>query len=401
MGLSRTKELLSKLGDPQKDMRFVHVTGSNGKGSTCAMVENVARQAGYRVGLYTSPYVCDFNERIRIDGRNITDEELAGLTEEVAGIADSMEDHPTQFELLTAIAMVYFCREKCDLIVLEVGMGGAMDSTNVIPAPIVAAFTNIGLEHTEYLGNTIEEIAATKAGIIKEGCQTVCYDSTKEAVKVIRGICENLNVPFTLAKGTSAQSVSLDGQTFLYRGRSYEIGLLGEHQVNNAAVALEIIRVLQESGYLITEEHIREGLKKTVWPARFEVLQKEPLFILDGGHNPQCAQALVATLKQVVGRRVWFLTGVLADKDYERIADLIGSVALGVVSVTPDNPRALDAKEYAKVFRDRGIASKAVSGIREGLQAVLKKAAGQPVVAFGSLYMAGEIRKLVLKNAEL
>ena len=402
MGLSRTEELLSKMGDPHRELAFVHVTGSNGKGSTCAMVAQILQEAGYRVGLYTSPYVCDFNERIRINGSNITDQDLADLTQSVAVIADAMEDHPTQFELLTAIAMAYFQREKCDLVVLEVGMGGAMDSTNVIPPPLVAALTNIGLEHTEYLGNTIEEIAKTKGGIIKKGCSCVCYDSNPDAVETIREICKDLDVPFVLAKGETASSVSLAGQCFSYQGRSYETGLLGEHQIKNAAVALEIIKILQNKGYRIEEEQIREGLKHTIWPARFEVLQKNPLFILDGGHNPQCAQALTDTIRQVLpGRKVWFLTGVLADKDYEQIADLISPVALGAITITPDNPRALDAKTYAEVLRKRRLFAQASDTVEEGIDLVLQKAQDQTVVAFGSLYMAGAIRKIVLSNVSM
>ena len=399
MGLSRTRELLSKMGSPQNELQFVHVTGSNGKGSTCAMVSQILQEAGYRVGLYTSPYVCDFNERIRINGRNITDEELAGITEEVARIADAMEDHPTQFELMTAIAMAYFHRKNCDLVVLEVGMGGALDSTNVIPSPLVAAFTNIGLEHTEYLGDTIAKIAKTKGGIIKKGCQTVCYDSNQEAVETIRTICENLNVPFVLAKGERAKEASLDGQRFDYRQSTYEISLLGEHQIKNAAVALEIVRILQNKGYRISEEQIREGLKHTKWPARFEVLQRDPVFILDGGHNPQCAQALTDTIRQILpDQKVWFLTGVLADKDYEQIADLISKVAQEAVCITPDNVRALPAADYADVLKKRGLPVTVADTVANGVELVFEKAGKSPIIAFGSLYMAGEIRKTVLSR---
>ncbi len=400
MGLERTQELLSKMGNPQKALKFVHVTGSNGKGSTCAMVASVLTAAGYRIGMYTSPHVCDFNERMQIDGTYIPDETLADITEYVAGIADAMEDHPSQFELVTAIAMEYFHREQCDIVILEVGMGGALDSTNVIDAPLVAAFTNIGLEHTEYLGNTIREIARTKAGIIKPGCQVVCYDSNSEAVDTIRTICKGLDVPFILARDVAEPvSVSMDGQVFRYDGKQYEIRLLGEHQLRNAVVALEILKILSGSGFPISDTQLRTGLKQTFWPARFEVLQQDPTFILDGGHNPQCAQALVETLKEVLpGQKVFFLTGVLADKDYEQIADLIAPFCAGCVCVTPGNPRALPASDYAEVFRKRGVEAFFEDTIREGVDRVLSIAKKSPVVAFGSLYMAGEIRRIVLKR---
>ncbi|MBQ7581372.1 MAG: bifunctional folylpolyglutamate synthase/dihydrofolate synthase, partial [Lachnospiraceae bacterium] len=306
MGLERTQELLAKMGDPQKKLKFVHITGSNGKGSTCAMTASVLTAAGYRTGMYTSPHVCDFNERMQIDGAYIDDEALAEITEYVAGIADGMEDHPSQFELVTAIAMEYFYREKCDIVMLEVGMGGALDSTNVIDAPVVAAFTNIGLEHTEYLGNTLTEIAKTKAGIIKKGCHVICYDSEPEAVDTIREICKEMNVPFTLvSKRAELLNVSTDGQKFRYRDKIYEIGLLGEHQLRNAEVALEILKVLDGNGFPVTLPQLQKGLAETKWPARFEVLKRDPLFILDGGHNPQCALALTETLNQVLpGQKV-------------------------------------------------------------------------------------------------
>ena len=199
LGLDRTRELLEKLGNPQKTLRFVHVAGSNGKGSTCAMLDAILRKAGYRTGLYTSPYIQNFCERIQINGSNIPGERLAAITEQVRELADRMEDHPSQFELVTAIAMQYFHEAQCDIVVLEVGMGGELDSTNVIEAPEVAVITNIGLEHTEYLGNTIEKIAMAKGGIIKNGCSVVCYDSDPDALAVFRKICEGKQAEFMLA----------------------------------------------------------------------------------------------------------------------------------------------------------------------------------------------------------
>ena len=399
MGLERTKELLDKMGNPQNSLKFVHVTGSNGKGSTCVMTESVLREAGYTTGLFTSPYVCDFNERIQVNRINISDEDLADITGYVAGYADMMEDHPTQFELITAIGMEYFKRRCCDIVVLEVGMGGAMDSTNVIESPEVCAFTNIGLEHTEYLGNTLTEIATTKGGIIKPGATVVCYDGEPEVNEVLINISDDLADKCVFASKSELKSlnVTIDGQNFEYKGKDYDISLLGRHQLYNASVAIEIIEALRERGYEISDEALKAGLKNVVWPARFEILRKNPLFILDGGHNPQCAQALADTLKDILDKAV-FLTGTLKDKDYMQIASIIAPYAERVVTVTPDNPRALAAKSYAEVFNDMGIEAVYKESVAAGVEEVLKIAGDKPIVAFGSLYMAGEIRRLVLEK---
>lgn len=411
LGLERTQELLRLMGNPEKSLRFVHVTGSNGKGSTCVMVESVLREAGFLTGLFTSPYVCDFNERIQVGGKNISDEELAEITGFVAGFADSMEDHPTQFELITAIGMEYFKRRGCDMVVLEVGMGGAMDSTNVIESPEVCAFTNIGLEHTEYLGNTLEEIATTKGGIIKRGAKVVCYDGERVVTDVLRRISAEMGDKCVVADFAKLESisVSLSSQKFSYKGAEYEIGLLGKHQLKNAAVAIEIINALRQN-HTISDNALLSGLKKATWPARFEVLRQDPLFILDGGHNPQCAEALTDTLKEILpvvnpksGKAV-FLTGTLKDKDYLKTADIIAPFAKQLVIVTPDNPRALEASSYAKVFRDKGLEAEAVDSVAAGVKRVLEIAGhggdgtSTPIVAFGSLYMAGEIRRRVLSE---
>lgn len=397
MGLERTTELLDKMGNPQNSLKFVHVTGSNGKGSTCVMTESVLRAAGYKTGLFTSPYVCDFNERIQVNRVNISDVDLADITGYVAKIADAMEDHPTQFELITAIGMEYFKRCGCDIVVLEVGMGGAMDSTNVIQNPEVCAFTNIGLEHTEYLGNTLTEIATTKGGIIKAGATVVCYDGEPEVNEVLKRISDDLADKCVFASKSELRSidVTIDGQKFEYKGSEYDITLLGRHQLYNASVAIEIIEALRERGYEISDTALKTGLNKAVWPARFEILRKEPLFILDGGHNPQCAQALSDTLKDILDKAI-FLTGTLKDKDYMQIASIIAPYAEKVVTVTPDNPRALPAKSYAEVFNEMGIEAVYKESVAAGVEEVLNTAEGKPVVAFGSLYMAGEIRRLVL-----
>ena len=257
LGLSRTEELLRLLGNPQKQLRFVHVAGSNGKGSTCAMVERILREAGYVTGFYPSPYIEDFRERIQVCGEYITEEALCRITARVRDAADSMEDHPSQFEIITAIGLLYFAEKNCNIVVLEVGLGGIFDSTNVIDAPEVAVITNIGLEHTEYLGNTLAEIAGNKCGIIKSGADVVCYENEAEVMDVVRRVCEEKGCPLHIARYSRIQLIEkgLEGQTFRFlhdpapasqdiaisADEPLRLGLLGEYQLHNAATALTIV----------------------------------------------------------------------------------------------------------------------------------------------------------------
>ena len=396
LGLERTRELLSAIGDPQKSLKFVHVAGSNGKGSTCAMLDAILRRAGYTVGLYISPYIQDFCERMQVNGENIPGETLAAITERVRRAADTMEDHPSQFELATAIAMEYFRRQRCDIVVLEVGMGGALDSTNAIDAPEVAVITNIGLEHTEYLGDTLEKIAHTKAGIIKPGCSCVCYDGAPEVTAIIESVCEKNKVPLLCAGRSPVKAIShdLSGQAFSRRGGEYRLSLLGPHQVSNAAVVLETVEALRLRGWHISEEAVKTGLREVKWPARFEILNRKPLFILDGGHNPQCAEALMSSVGELLpGKRAVFLTGVLADKDYRQIMELMMPKAQEFVCLTPVSDRALSADALADHLTRHGAKAYACTDIPAGIRRALT-AAGEDgvVIAFGSLYLAGAIR---------
>ena len=400
LGLDRTRALLDALGNPQKKLKFIHVAGSNGKGSTCSMLAEILKNAGYRTGLYISPYIEVFNERIQINGEYISGERLAGITERVKGYADSMEDHPSQFELVTAIAIQYYYEEDCDIVVLEVGMGGALDSTNAIDSPEVAVITNIGLEHTEYLGNTLEEIAETKGGIIKPGCNCVCYDSAPEVINIISKICKEKDV--TLSKVDFARirplSSNLDGQRFVYISDSekeYNLSLLGRHQLHNAAVVLSTIESLGTRGWMIDDDSIKAGLSQVKWPARFEVLTKDPTFILDGGHNPQCAEALVESIKEYLpDEKIVFLLGVLADKDYGGIIEMMMPYAEEFICVTPLSNRALPCEELASFIKEKGGKAVAVDSISKGIVVAQKTAQnnGLAVIAFGSLYLAGAVR---------
>ncbi len=396
LGLDRTRTLLHALGDPQKSLRFVHVAGSNGKGSTCAMLEAILRRAGYRTGLYTSPYIENFRERIQLSGEPIPGDRLAAVTERVAAAAEAMEDHPSQFELVTAVGMVYFAEAGCDIVVLEVGMGGALDSTNVIDAPEAAVITNLGLEHTEYLGGTLAEIARTKAGIVKPGTACVLYDADPEASSVVEAVCREKNVPLTRADFSALHilSSSLDGQRITYRGADYDLALLGPHQARNAAVVLETINVLRHRGWTVPAEAVAAGLSHVRWPARMEVLGRKPLFLLDGGHNPQCAEALARSLGELLPERKFaFLLGVLADKDLAGILAPILPLGDQFFCLTPQSDRALPAGDLAERLAALGHDARAFDDISAGISTALE-AAGEEgvVVSFGSLYLAGAVR---------
>ena len=391
LGLERTRTLLEKLGDPQKKLRFIHVAGTNGKGSTCAMLASVLKCAGYRTGLFTSPHIVRFNERIQVNGVEITDEELAEAAESVIKAADSMDDHPSQFELVTAIGMVYFLHRQCDIVVVEVGMGGDMDSTNVIDIPECSVICNIGLDHTEYLGDTLEKIAATKAGIIKPDCPVVCYRGSADVEAVFERTATEKRSPLYKADFEAIRPISdsLSGQVFSWHELDkLSLPLIGAHQLKNAAVVLETLKVLNDNGWNISEQSIRSGLASTKWPVRFEVLRQSPPVIVDGAHNPQCAEALAAALeKYLPGKQSVFLMGVLADKDYARILGILCPYAKRFVCITPDSPRALGANELAGYLRGLGEDAESCGSIEQGVIRALSD--GCPVAACGSLYMAG------------
>ena len=395
-GLGRTQELLQKMGNPQNQLQFVHIAGTNGKGSTAAMTASILRKAGYRTGLYTSPYIFRFHERMQVDGQCISDEELAEITEFVKPLAESMEDHPTEFELVTCIAMEYFKRHHCDVVSLEVGMGGELDSTNVIQSPLVAVLTNIGLDHTEFLGDTLEKICETKSKIIKPGTIAVTYREKPSVEAVIDARCKEVGAKWMPADFDSIHlvSASLEGQVFdwgPYLG--IHLPLLGKHQLYNAAVVLTIVKALRERGLTISDEAMREGIASVSWPGRFELVARNPLFIVDGGHNPQCIEALVNNVRDYLGgKRLTILTGVLADKDYGDMYQDMAQYAAEFVAVTPPNPRALPAQEL-KVYLERfGKPVTACDTVAEGV-ALAKKLAGADgvVLAYGSLYMVGDI----------
>ena len=397
-GLSRTQELLAKMGNPEKKLKFIHIAGTNGKGSTAAMSASILQQAGYKVGLYTSPYIYRFHERMQVNGVEISDEDLAAVTEYVRPLAQSMVESPTEFELVCCIAFEYFLRQNCDIVVLEVGMGGAWDATNVIETPEVAVITNIGLDHTDVLGSTLEEIAATKAGIFKDNGHAVIYRGIPTVEKVFEDICAERNVQLKKADFDSLNLIShgLEGQTFDCGNRkALQLPLLGVHQLKNAAVVLSIMDTLLEKGWKITEDHIREGLRVARWPGRFDIVGRDPLFIIDGGHNPQCIDALVVNIRDYLkDKKVIALTGVLADKDYADMYKPVMTYVQEFVCVTPPNPRKLEAAELAAHLQSVGAKATACDSIESGV-ATARQLAGKDgvVLCFGSLYTIGSIKE--------
>ena len=397
-GLSRTQTLLKKMGNPEKKLKFIHIAGTNGKGSTAAMSASILQQAGYKVGLYTSPYIYRFHERMQVNGVEISDEDLAAVTEYVKPLAQSMEESPTEFELVCCIAFEYFFRQNCDIVVLEVGMGGSWDATNVIECPEVAVITNIGLDHTDVLGSTLEEIAATKAGIFKDGGNAVIYRGTEGVEKVFEDICAQRNISLKKADfdGLNLISHGLEGQCFDCGDRkALQLPLLGVHQLKNAAVVLSVMDTLIANGWQITEAHIREGMRVVTWPGRFDIVGREPLFIIDGGHNPQCIEALVVNIRDYLkDKTVIALTGVLADKDYADMYKPVMPYIQEFVCVTPPNPRKLEATELAQHLQSVGAKATACDSIEDGVRTA-RQLAGQDgvVLCFGSLYTIGSIKE--------
>ena len=396
-GLGRTQELLKKMGNPEKKLKFVHIAGTNGKGSTAAMTASILNKAGYRTGLYTSPYIYRFHERIQVDGVEISDEDLTEITEYVKPLADSMAQSPTEFELVCCIAFEYFYRKKCDIVVLEVGMGGAWDATNVIEVPEVAVITNIGLDHTEYLGDTVEKIAETKSGIFKPHGHAVVYRSTPSVEAVYERVCAERDVSLRKADfdGLVLKAHTLEGQVFDCGSRkNLVLPLLGDHQLHNASVVLSIADTLIGEGWKISEQNIYDGIRDVRWPGRFDIVCRKPLFIIDGGHNPQCIEALVKNIRDyLAGKKVVALTGVLADKDYADMYKPVMPLVDRFVCITPPNPRKLEAEQLARYLRQAGAQAQASESILDGVKKAMELAGKDGVVlCFGSLYSIGGIR---------
>lgn len=465
LGLERMSDLLDRMGRPQDALRFVHVAGTNGKGSTCAYLASILRATGLRVGLFTSPYILRFEERIRVNGCDITEEELAQAVAAVRPHAEAMEaacgDHPTEFELMAAVALEHFRAVACDIVVLEVGLGGRLDATNVIDAPEASVICRIGLDHTDLLGDTLAAIAGEKAGIMKPASPVVSWPQEPEVMAVVEavaaergcaltvpdfsqlavepltwgaerrnGACGGDGVPVTAsddggdgvsgnasgegrgdvlsaASGEAGETVASAPlrRRFAYRGRAFETGLLGSYQPFNAALALEVARVLRERGWDIPAAAEVAGIAEARWPGRFEVVDAAPLTIIDGGHNAQGAQALASSLADLLGDAgrgtVAFAMGVLADKDYEAMVRAVVSWAGSFHVYAPASPRALPAEELATCIREVLAEEGRVGAVpvcvhatpAEALAAARADAAFDGVaVAFGTLYAIADLQ---------
>lgn len=403
-GLDSIRELCRRLGNPQNDLKFVHVAGTNGKGSVSAYIAEVLRCGGYRVGRYISPVIYEYRERIQVNGRPVTREALGRLAEQVKQACDGMRteglDQPTAFEVETALGFLYWKEKNCDIVVLETGMGGLLDATNIIENTAVAVITSIGMDHMKFLGNTPEKIAAQKAGIIKPGVPVVSAGQTEAAGKVIRDRAAALNCSLTVAEPSRITSVKygLERQRFSFGGFSgLEISLAGKYQVENGALAVETLKILGNRGFSVSEEKLRQGLRQTVWPGRFTLAGKKPYFIVDGAHNEDGAKRLAESLEfYFTNKRIIYIMGVLKDKEYEKMIGLTCSLADQIITVTPpENPRALSAYELAREAAKVHPAVTAVDSLEEAVETARLLAGREDViVAFGTLSFAGRLLKL-------
>ena len=396
-GLTRTRTLLAALGDPHKELKFIHVAGTNGKGSTSAMLASCLRAAGYHVGLYTSPFINRFNERIQVDGEQIRDEELVQLVEKIKPAADAMTDVPTEFEIITALGMLYFAEKHCDIVVLEVGLGGTLDSTNVIDSPECAVITALGMDHVKELGPTIADIASAKAGIIKENRPVVSYGGVPEADAVIARKAAEMHAPLTVVDFNKLHfdGGNLDEITFDFDGLDgVKLPLIGSYQPKNAATAITVLRVLRENGWNIPEEAIRKGLETVSWPGRFELLRHSPAFLLDGSHNAHGMRATVQSLRdRFPGEKFVFLVSIMADKDVSEMLALLESLAERFVTVAAYTPRAMPAETLAEQIRAAGFEAEAAPDIEAGVARALELGGNAPVCALGTLYFSGDVRQ--------
>lgn len=413
LGLDRIRALLKRLGRPQDRLKIVHVAGTNGKGSTCACLASVLRAAGYRTGLFTSPFIEAFEERIQVDGVVISRDDLMDATlvvkEHAEALAAQTGDHPTEFELMTAVALVHFARRGCEAVVLEVGLGGRLDSTNVVEAPEVSVIARIGRDHTAMLGNTLAAIAAEKAGIIKPGVPVVSWPQDPEAMAVVEQVAAENGAPLTVPDLSQLEIGPVDDRvrSFSYRGARFQTRLLGSYQPANAALAIEVVQVLRGRGWRIPDEALHAGIANAVWPGRFEIVDEgpeRPTVVVDGGHNPQGARALVESLENLFpGVKPVFVIGVLEDKDYPAMLEAVLPLGSAFVAITPDNPRALPADKLARAIRWTGqdllgcsacVNPYTARSVQDAM-AHARELAGPDglVCAFGSLYSVAAIKQ--------
>lgn len=402
-GLAAIRGLLRLLGDPQRKFPSIHVAGTNGKGSTSAFIASILNDAGYKTGLYTSPHLARFNERMRIGRRDIADRDIVDIALEVKGAARHAARTPTFFEFTTAMAFLYFSGKNADITVIEAGMGGRLDATNALARPLVSVITEIGVDHTEYLGGTIEAIAREKAGIIKKGGLVVTSEGDTAAGRVIRERAAEKNARlFALghdfmpknadAKRLKFDYVGMDGVSLM----GLRPGLFGAHQFRNASVALASIQCLKNLGWRIPGKNIRAGLKGVCWPGRFEVLRKSPLIILDSAHNPHGAKALRAALDEMDYERLILVLGIMADKDIDGILAHIAPAAEAVIAASPRTKRALNSSLLMDRLKAYDAKTVSMSDIPSAVRHALRIAAPKDAICVtGSIFTIGEAREFL------
>ncbi len=407
LGLTTITNLLSILGNPQDQLKFIHVAGTNGKGSVLAYLSGVLEHAGFRVGRYISPTLFSYRERIQINGEHISREDFAQLAGQVSDAVDRMKEQgmalPTVFEIETAVSFLYFCRKNCDFVLLEVGLGGRLDATNVIRTPVLSVIASVSMDHMEYLGNTLAEIAWNKAGIIKPGVPVVSASQKEEAAGVIRKEAEDKKSPCTFVDMDQVTDIEygLERQYFTYEefGR-IAISLAGLHQIGNAALALTCIRVLRTLGYVIPDGAVSTGMAETVWRGRFTVIHRDPTVIMDGAHNPDAALRLREALEQYFPeQKKYFIFGVFSDKEYDKIIDITAPLAEHIFTIeTPDNPRALPSEELARAVSRVNPSVEACASIQDAVgRAYALAKENDVIVAFGSLSFLGAIEQAMQK----
>lgn len=409
LGLDTIRGLLRELGNPQDDLKFIHIAGTNGKGSVLAYTSTILSEAGYRVGRYVSPTVVSYLERIQVNSEWISEDGFARQTERVkdavARMESAGENTPTVFEIETAIAFLYFREMKCDIVVLEAGLGGALDATNIIKNTVCAVFASISRDHIGVIGDTVEEIAGTKAGIIKEGCAVVTAGQKSSVTKVLRQYASDRGCSFVQAEPEKMEVSREDyhGIDFSYKTfRDMHSRMTGRNQIYNLSAVLELISVLRNLGYQITDEDVRNGLNASVWPGRFSCIGENPVFILDGAHNEDAAEKLKASLLSYFpGRTLRFIMGVFRDKEYSRMAEIMGPLAREIYTVDlPDRKRGLPAKKlaealkpYCSYVRPMPSAGKnQADSVKEAVHMARKQSASDDVVvAFGSLSYLSQV----------
>ena len=402
-GLQSITALLEELGRPHISLRFIHVAGSNGKGSTCAFTASLLRNLGYRTGLYTSPHLSDIRERFRIDGLWISKKDFARLSGEVlracAAVKKSQGHYPTHFEALTALAFLWFREKKTNWVVLETGLGGRLDATNVIPAPAVSLITPIGLEHQDILGKGLARIAREKAGILKFGSLAATHQVHSEALQVLEREARSKAVPFWVSgrdfkffktsKGFRWEGPGLDAE--------FKYPALADFQIANAALALTGLQLLKAQGVASPPALLQKGLEKTKWPGRMEILSLRPLILADGAHNPEAAGVLARELKNKYPGRKWIvLNGFLKDKDYEKVARVLTPFTAFSIVTEPETGRAEDGKKVFRAWEKAGIRGLWMRRWKEALRFALAqshRSSSYPLLITGSLYLLGDCRK--------